>query len=153
MHDLRSPGMTRRGLVASLSGLMLSAPAYANDPEWLTFEGLYENFGVLGLKFSARVDGLAGRPVSIAGYMAPPLQVEGEFFVLTKDPLAICPFCQSDADWPLDILVVYLAKATPLITAGSKVAVTGRLDAGSWTDPVTGFVSQLRLRDATYRRA
>jgi len=31
--------------------------------------------------------------------------------------------------------------------------VTGRLDAGSWTDPVTGFVSQLRLRDATYRRA
>jgi len=30
--------------------------------------------------------------------------------------------------------------------------VTGRLEVGSWTDPETGFVSQIRLRDAYYRK-
>ena len=44
------------------------------------------------------------------------------------------------------------AKATPLITAGARVMVTGRLEVGSWTDPETGFVSQIRLRDAYYRK-
>ena len=77
---------------------------------------------------------------------------ESSFFVLTREPLAICPFCQSDADWPVDILVIYLAKATPLITAGARVMVTGRLEVGSWTDPESGFVSQIRLRDAYYRK-
>ena len=42
------------------------------------------------------------------GYMAPPLKPESRFFVLTREPLALCPFCQSDAEWPADIVVVYL---------------------------------------------
>ena len=42
------------------------------------------------------------------GFMAPPLKAEAKFFVLTEIPMSICPFCSSDADWPDNIVVVYL---------------------------------------------
>jgi hypothetical protein len=86
----------------------------------------------------------------MAGYMAPPLKAESNFFVLTREPLAICPFCQSDADWPLDIVVVYLRSKAALVPAGARMVVSGRLELGSWTDPETGFVSQIRLVQAGY---
>jgi hypothetical protein len=86
------------------------------------------------------------------GYMAPPLKAESGFFVLTREPAALCPFCQSDADWPADIVVVYLKNASALVGAGEPVVVRGRLEVGSWTDPETGFVSQIRIIDATFRR-
>lgn len=146
--------ITRRGLVQGLAALpVLAVDARADDIEVISFGGLYKTFGVLGFEFADHVKSRAGKIVAMMGYMAPPLDVESNFFVLTREPLAICPFCQSDADWPVDILVVYLARATPLVTAGARVMVTGRLEVGSWIDPVTGFVSQIRLRDASYRKA
>ena len=36
---------------------------------------------------------------------------------------------------------------------GDAVTVSGRLDVGSWTDPETGFVSQIRIVDASFRRS
>ena len=144
---------TRRGVL--LGGLALPALAAlarpaAASPERITFEGLYKSFGVLGLAFDDRIVALRGREVALAGYMAPPLKVESTFFVLTREPLAICPFCQSDADWPLDIVVVYLRTRSALAPAGARMTVAGRLDLGSWTDPETGFVSQIRLTRAGY---
>lgn len=148
-------GLPRRGALAAVLGgaasLAASRPAAA--VELVTFDGLYKSFGVLGLAYSDRVTSLTGREVVIQGYMAPPLRAESNFFVLTREPLAICPFCQSDADWPLDIVVVYLKGASPLVRAGTRVSVAGRLETGSWTDPETGFVSQLRLADAHYHAA
>ena len=86
--------------------LLLSARlARAED---LTFDELYSSIGVLGFEFSDKVKRLAGRTVSISGFMAPPLKAEAAFFVLTEIPMAICPFCSSDSDWPDNILVVYL---------------------------------------------
>jgi len=64
--------------------------------------------------------------------------------------LALCPFCQSDADWPVDIVVIYLSRVMPLLSAGERIEVEGRLEAGSWQDPESGFVSLLRLVDAEY---
>jgi len=87
------------------------------------------------------------------GYMAPPLKAESRFFVLTREPLAICPFCQSDADWPVDIVVVFMKNETAMVSAGRKVAVTGRLEIGSATDVETGFVSQIRIVDAGFTLA
>ncbi len=145
-----------RGVLAGIPALLLPAclrNARAESAEILMFDGLYKRFGVLGYEFAERVQSLAGKTVLIPGYMAPPLKTESSFFVLTREPLAICPFCQSDADWPVDILVVYLAKTSPLVTAGAKLMVTGRLEIGPWTDPDTKFMSQIRLRDAAYRRA
>lgn len=144
---------TRRGLLQGLAALGLSAPAFAGEPEPIAFDSLYKSFGVLGFQFSDRVTSLRGQEVRITGYMAPPLKPESRFFVLTREPLAICPFCQSDADWPVDIVVIFMKEETPLVSAGRKVAVTGRLEIGSATDAETGFVSQIRLVDASFRVA
>lgn len=145
--------LNRRKVLSALATLPFSGAARAEEAELIAFAGLYKSFGVLGYEFADRVRALAGKQVAMAGYMAPPLTAEGAFFVLTREPLAICPFCQSDADWPVDILVVYLEKMTPLVTAGAKVLVAGQLEVGSWADPETGFVSQIRLRHGSYRRA
>jgi hypothetical protein len=125
-------------------------PARAADTQVFTFDGLYKSVGVMGIIYSDRLLSAKGQMISLTGYMAPPLKAESTFFVLTREPMAICPFCQSDADWPIDIMVVYLSAMSPLVGAGTKVTVTGRIEIGSWTDPETGFVSQLRLRDASY---
>ncbi len=150
---MRGSALNRRKVLTALATLSASSVVRADDLEFLSFGGLYKSFGVLGYEFAERVRALSGKRVSMAGYMAPPLTAESTFFVLTREPLAICPFCQSDADWPVDILVVYLEQATPLVTAGAKVVVAGELEVGSWADPETGFVSQIRLRHAAYRRA
>lgn len=145
--------LSRRAFLAAGAAFAAAArPASAAAPTPLTFDGLYAEFGVRGLVFSALVKASAGRSVSIVGYMAPPLKAEAAFFVLTREPLAICPFCQSDADWPSDIVVVRLAEASPIVSAGTRVTVTGRLEVGPAIDPDTGFVSQLRIVDATYVR-
>ena len=88
--------------------LCLTGTVKAATPE-LSFDELYSGGGVLGLQFSDKVKGLSGQRVTIKGFMAPPLKAEAAFFVLTREPVALCPFCQSDADWPDNILVVYLS--------------------------------------------
>lgn len=127
---------------------MLSRPA--SGAELLSFSELYKSYGVLGLEFSDRVRALTGSAVVMRGFMAPPLRAESDFFVLTREPLALCPFCASDAEWPSDILVVYLRARAEAVPVTRPIEVSGRLEAGSWTDPATGFVSQLRLRDAGF---
>lgn len=116
----------------------------------LSFDELYGHVGVLGLEFSDKVKQLAGQKIQIKGFMAPPLKAESQFFVLTKMPMALCPFCSSDADWPEDILVVYLKKRQTFVQNNSMIQVSGVLEYGTWRDPETGFVSLLRLRDAEF---
>lgn len=116
----------------------------------LSFDKLYASYGVLGLEFSDEVKNLSGKRVKMRGFMAPPLKAESQFFVLTKMPMALCPFCSSDADWPEDIVVVYLSKRQTFVQNNTIIEVEGVLEHGSWTDPETGFVSLLRLRDARF---
>lgn len=122
------------------------------DASPLSFDELYSGGGVLGLQFSDKVTSLAGRCVVIRGFMAPPLKAEASFFVLTREPVALCPFCQTDADWPDNILVVYLSSKQPFVQNNATIEVEGVLETGSWRDAETGFLSQLRLRDATFRK-
>jgi len=152
----RSPitTITRREAVLGLAAASLfDRAAAAADGETIAFDGLYKSFGVLGFEFSDRVTALRGKAVRMVGYMAPPLKPESHFFVLTREPLAICPFCQSDADWPVDIVVVFMKNETAMVSAGRKVVVTGRLEIGSATDVETGFVSQIRIADAGFSLA
>jgi hypothetical protein len=132
---------------------LVASRVIAAGPEALSFTEFYKSFGVLGYEFSDRVKSLGGKRVVVRGYMAPPLKPESPFFVLTREPLAICPFCDSDASWPSDILVIYLARASAMVSADVRLAVEGQLEIGAWTDPESGFVSQLRLRDASFRKA
>lgn len=141
----------RRRLLFTLAAmpiLPLARPALA--AEKLGFGELYKRFGVLGLEFSDKVKRLNGSAVTIKGFMAPPLKAEANFFVLTEIPMSLCPFCSSDADWPDNILVVYLAERQTFVQFNAPIEAEGVLEYGSWVDPETGFVSQLRLRQAAF---
>jgi hypothetical protein len=147
-----SKRLTRRRMLIMAASIVTTSDAWAAT-EPLTFDALYKSKGVRGLEFSDALLALRGKAVSITGFMAPPLKPESAFFVLTAQPMAICPFCQSDADWPDDIVVVVLTAASPMTAAGSRLTVTGTLEVGSKTDAVTGFVSQIRLVDASFAPA
>jgi len=150
MTEPRAGGVRRRTLLAVPAVLLVGLGAgRARAADEIDFDGLYADAGVLGMRFSDRARALAGQRVVMHGFMAPPLKAESPMFVLTRAPMALCPFCQSDADWPVDIVVVYLRRAAPLVGAGRRVRVEGRLDLGSWTDPVSGFVSQVRIVEAS----
>jgi hypothetical protein len=143
--------LLRLGLAAFLpGGSVWSRDARADDAEEiLAFREIYKTQGVLGSELSAKTRALAGRPVRILGYMAPPLKPEVSFFVLTRTPVALCPFCDSDADWPSDIVVVYPRDRGQWSQDGLPVAVSGTLEIGSRRDRETGFVSLVRVVDAT----
>ncbi|MBI1246105.1 MAG: hypothetical protein GC202_13970 [Alphaproteobacteria bacterium] len=156
-RSLRRPWVlvTRRSFIAGgIASICAVPPAVAGSPgEKLAFADLYKSFGVLGYEFGDRARELAGRPVVMRGYMAPPLKAESNFFVLTRQPMALCPFCQSDADWPVDIVVVYLKRTQPVYDPSRRIDVAGMLELGSWLDPETGFVSAIRLRESELRAA
>ncbi|HMR61208.1 MAG TPA: hypothetical protein PKD62_11830 [Amaricoccus sp.] len=146
------PRIARRPFLLSLLALLAPGTASAAAAE-IGFNELYGKVGVLGLEFSQKVLELDGQRVRIVGFMAPPLKAEASFFVLGKAPMAICPFCSSDADWPDDIVVIYLKGKQTFERTTGMIAVEGVLEHGSWTDPETGFVSLLRVRDAEFETA
>ncbi|WP_152044779.1 hypothetical protein [Aureimonas psammosilenae] len=150
---MRTHLAARRQVLASLAGLGLAPfvgawPARAT--EGLSFDELYGKVGVLGLEFSGKTKALAGQSVTMRGFMAPPLKAEAKFFVLTEIPMSLCPFCSTDADWPDNIVVVYLTQAQTFVQANRPIEASGRLEVGSWRDPETGFVSLLRIVDASF---
>jgi hypothetical protein len=153
--DVSNRPISRRTLLgmASAAALLAASPRTAGAAAALDFDELYGTVGVLGLTFSDKVKQLAGKEVTMRGFMAPPLKAEADFFVLTEIPMSICPFCASDADWPDNIVVVYLERAQTFEQANALVEVHGRLEVGSWTDPKTGFVSLLRIVGSRFRLA
>jgi hypothetical protein len=135
---------------ALLAGLRVASAA---DVARLQFGELYGQVGPLGLRFSDKALGLRGQPVAMRGFLAPPLKPDARLFVLSARPVALCPFCQSDADWPHDIVVVYPRSPgeVRLTPSSEPLEITGVLELGSHTDDATGFVSQVRLVDARGR--
>jgi hypothetical protein len=150
MDKLSSFRLSRRHLLGAAAVLPLVASASRAAGSSLTFDELYGKFGVLGLEFSDKVKRLAGQEITMQGFMAPPLKAEATFFVLTEVPMSLCPFCSSDADWPDNIVVVYLGEKQTFVQPRQTIEVRGTLEYGSWQDPETGFVSLLRIRQAEY---
>ncbi|SFL82130.1 hypothetical protein SAMN03159341_110102 [Paenibacillus sp. 1_12] len=111
----------------------------------ITFKDLYSDMTVRGVKFSDKLTQLANKKVEMTGFMAPPLTAKVNFFVLTRVAMSICPFCSTDADWPIDIVVVSMPKGKEVIPTEHQVKVTGTLSIGSQTDEATGFVSLIRI--------
>ncbi|MBB3644629.1 hypothetical protein FHX14_000792 [Rhizobium sp. BK619] len=150
MDIFSSLHLSRRRLISAAVALPFTASAVRAGDASLSFDDLYGKFGVLGLEFSDKVKRLAGQEISMKGFMAPPLKAEAQFFVLTEVPMSLCPFCSSDADWPDNIVVVYLSEKQTFVQPRQTIEVHGTLEYGSWTDPDTGFVSLLRIRQAEY---
>ena len=114
----------------------------------IDFEDLYERETV----FSSLAESLNGSDVEMTGFMAPPLKAESTFFVLTRMPMSVCPFCESEADWPSDIVVVYTDEPISVVPFNSPIRVSGRLELGVYKDEAMGFVSRVRIVDADFRR-
>jgi hypothetical protein len=106
-----------------------------------------------GEEFSNTAKQLAGSEVEMQGYMAPPLKPDVTFFVLTQLPAAVCPFCDSTASWPEDIVLVLLRRRTSAFNYDELIKVRGTLELGAQTDEATGFVSLVRIVNAQYRRS
>ena len=113
---------------------------------------MYASSSVLGLTFSKKLTELKDKIVSVQGFMAPPLKADADFLVLTKEPVSLCPFCNSDEDWPDSIIVVQLSKRQEFVQNNRLIEVTGTLELGSKKDAKTGFVSLVRITDATFRK-
>ena len=109
-----------------------------------TFSDLYTD--VETQEFSSELEAASGETVTMLGYAAPPLKPDADFFVLTKYPMSVCPFCETEAEWPPDIVYVKLPEGgTDTIIFGA-LEVTGTLEVGTAKDPDTGFVSKIRIQ-------
>lgn len=111
----------------------------------LLFSEMYSGGGPRGLILSDKLKSLDGKRMDMTGFMAPPLKPALDFFVLTRVPLALCPFCASDAEWPEDIVFVRMPPDQFIKPTSARVKVTGRLEVGNKTDEATGFVSLVRI--------
>ncbi|HVW91288.1 MAG TPA: hypothetical protein VHB74_01635 [Devosia sp.] len=132
---------------ASLGAGLIARPAFA-DAENMTMDGLYNDTGA---DYSEEARTFNGRDVTLKGFMAPPLKPNAKFFVLGTQPMAVCPFCDSSATWPTNIVLIYTRDPLKLVNWDEPITVTGKLDLGVQTDQDTGFVSKVRMLDATYR--
>ena len=112
----------------------------------MTFDEMYAGVSSLGITFSNKLKSAEGQTVQMAGFMAPPLTPTINFFVLTREPMSICPFCSTDADWPADIVVVQLDEPVVALPFDRPIMVTGTLELGTEVDAETGFVSLVRIQ-------
>ncbi len=141
MMRLNPTFLVRVIALAAIFGSSQAQPSAAP----ITFAELYGKVTVRGMEYSPKLLELQGKRVEILGYMAPPLKPRIEFFVLTRNPLATCPFCSSVADWPPDIVLVYAPKNREVTSVAGPLRVRGRLEVGVKEDPDTGFVSLIRV--------
>ena len=141
------PVLSRR----SLLGLVCLAP-FASLPARAAELVTFTDLSVADDQYTEKARKLAGKVVAMRGYMAPPLKPEIDFFVLTSLPTAICPFCDAAASWPDDIVLVQLSRPVRALAYDRLLNVSGTLEIGIETDEKTGFVSLVRLRDATYTK-
>lgn len=145
---MRLEKVFRKFLASLFLSITMSIALEANAAS-LDFSDMYSGASSEGLVFSDTLNSLNGSEVTITGFMAPPLKPSINFFVLTETPMAVCPFCSTDADWPYNMVVVYVNGSVDALPYDQEVTVTGTLDLGSYMDGDTGFVSQVRLLDAT----
>lgn len=134
----------RRFLLSALASPVLAAPAFAAE-EVLKLRTLYDRKAI-----SALAREKTGQRISVDGYMAPPLKAESSFFVLTRRPMSVCPFCETEAEWPNDIVAVYTKRIVDVVPYNVMIVASGVLEIGPMTDPETGFVSMVRLMDASF---
>ncbi|MCC6616851.1 MAG: hypothetical protein IT320_25485 [Anaerolineae bacterium] len=119
---------------------------FDESPVSIRFDEFYNGYNLrTGLVLSDKLLSLDGQTVQIAGYMAPPLKPELDYFVLTRIRLAFCPFCSTGADWPDDIALIYLNNDDTTVATDHPMRVTGRMEIGASIDHETGMVSLVRI--------
>jgi hypothetical protein len=125
-------------------------PTATHNYPLLGFKEIYATVGAIGLRLAERAQALAGEPVRIRGYMAPPDLARSNFFVLTRAPVITCPFCDPGTSWPDDVVVALLEHDSAFVDPGQAIEVVGELELGRKLDPCTGAMRLVRLRDACW---
>ncbi len=142
--------MDRRRFLALGSALtLLPVTAWSQEAGPIRLRDLYNK----DMSFSELALSREGQRIEVDGFMAPPLKAESTFFVLTKMPMAVCPFCEPGQTWPDDILAVYARRTVDVIPFNVPLRAGGVLELGDHVDPELGFYSRVRLVEATYERA
>ena len=106
-----------------------------------------------GIDFTPNLLELEGETIRMVGYMAPPLKPRVEWFVLTREPLATCPYCSDAAEWPADVVFVRLPSGRTANTEAHNtlIEVIGRLELGIDQTEEEGL-SLIRLIDVRVQR-
>ena len=136
-------------LSAAIPASLALGAARAGANEAVRMRELYNADG----SFSDYAIEMADQHVLLEGFMAPPLKAESSFFVLTKMPMSVCPFCDDAADWPRDIVSIYARDTVTVTPFNVPIEVEGMLKIGTYTDEELGFVSRVRVVDAAHWRA
>jgi hypothetical protein len=139
--------MQRRHVATALGLVALAPGAWAAGLPRIRMFELYKE----DKSFSDTARRLAGKSVSIQGFMAPHLKVDSDFFVLSNTPVETCPFCASEDQWIDTIIFVRMKKRKEAANPGDLILVEGKLEIGPQTDAATGFTSRVRLVDAAFR--
>ena len=147
MNALEPP--SRRGMMLGGLAAMAHGSTARAEPPIVKVRDLWAEHGA----FSDLARSLDGKRIMTKGYMAPPLKPEIDFFVLTRIPMAFCPFCDNSVSWPDDLMLVRMASAINVVQFNTLIMTDGVLDLGTKTDEATGFVSRVRLVEASYRVA
>lgn len=142
------PPIPRRTLLAAAPAFVLALAALPARAETIRLRELYNK----DLSFSPLARENEGRRIAVSGFMAPPLEADTDFFVLTKRPMSVCPFCETEADWPDDILAVRAKRNITVVPYNVGILVRGVLELGTQTDERTGFLSRVRVTDAVVER-
>ena len=138
---MRLEKVFRKFLASLFLSITMSIALEANAAS-LDFSDMYSGASSEGLVFSDTLNSLNGSEVTMTGFMAPPLKPSINFFVLTETPMAVCPFCSTDADWPYNMVVVYVNGSVDALPYDQEVTVTGTLDLGSYMDGIGGPYAQ-----------
>lgn len=115
------------------------------DPPLIYFWELFDGYEPeTGLILSDRIVSLDGQEIVMQGFMAPPLQLDLDWFMLTMAPMGACPFCSS-ADTVLPDTVLVYPVNEPTVYTWQGVRVRGVVEIGEASDPETGMVSLIRI--------
>ncbi|SMX44450.1 hypothetical protein [Actibacterium lipolyticum] len=136
----------RHFLLAATSTGLISPVGVSAQAAPIAVRDLYNK----DLSFSDLALSLEGKEITVTGFMAPPLKADGQFFVLTKKPMSVCPFCETEAEWPDDIMAIYTKRQFRVIPFNVRIEASGVLELGPLKDPETGFLSRVRLTAARY---
>ena len=92
---------------------------------------------------------LAGKTVSIIGYMATLSPVSGKYMYLMNMPYQSCPFCVPNTSKLANTMAVYAPSGKTFDYTDQAIRVTGRLEVGSFTDDYS-YEYGYRIADAAY---
>jgi hypothetical protein len=138
--------MHRRSFLALTSATLTTPYIAGAETGAIRLRDFYAQGGGLSELALAR----DGKPVRVEGFMAPPLKANSNFFVLTKQPMAVCPFCETEADWPDNIMAVYTRRKFRVVAFNRRIETSGILSLGAFKDPETGFLSMVRIEQARF---